>query len=100
MRRFIAVALVFGLVACTYPTSETYRASETGKPFEVEYAVVMASRRVTVVEDTDATKNWYGPIAGATIGGVSAAIGGGAGRHRRRRRRYWPRTRVSDRGGG
>jgi outer membrane lipoprotein SlyB len=68
--------LALGLAACSYPTSQTYRASETGRKLEVEYATVISSRAVTVIEDPDAKKNWYGPIAGATVGGVSASAGG------------------------
>jgi outer membrane lipoprotein SlyB len=76
MRRFDLFVLAIGLVACSYPASQTYRASETGKKLEVEHAVVVSSREVTVTEDPDVNKNWYGPLAGATVGGVSATAGG------------------------
>jgi len=64
------------LSACTYESSETYRASQTGQKLRVEYAVVQSSREVRITEDTDIEKNWYGPVAGATIAGVAADVGG------------------------
>ena len=66
----------FALLACAYETSDTYRASQTGQKLKVEYAVVQSSREVTVTEDSDVEKNWYGPVATATIAGVAADVGG------------------------
>ena len=68
--------MVFALAACSYESSGTYRASQTGQKLDVEYAVVQSSREVTVTEDSDIEKNWYGPVAGATIAGVAANVGG------------------------
>ena len=71
----ITVAAV-ALAACTYESAGTYRASETGQKLAVEYAVVQSSREVTVTEDAEVEKNWYGPVAAATVAGVGAEVGG------------------------
>jgi outer membrane lipoprotein SlyB len=76
MKIFAIIIAAVALVACTYDSSGTYRASETGQKLSVEYAVVQSSREVTVTEDTDMEKNWYGPVATATIAGVGANVGG------------------------
>ena len=76
MRNLVTIVMALALSACTYESSGTYRASQTGQKLRVEYAVVESSREVTVTEDTDIEKNWYGPIAGATLGGVAADVGG------------------------
>jgi outer membrane lipoprotein SlyB len=76
MKIFAIIIAAVALVACTYDSSGTYRTSETGQKLSVEYAVVQSSREVTVTEDTDMEKNWYGPVAAATIAGVGAEVGG------------------------
>ncbi len=76
MRVFAVLVMAVALVACTYESSGTYRASQTGQKLRVEYAVVQSSREVTVTEDTDVEKNWYGPVATATIAGVGAGVAG------------------------
>jgi outer membrane lipoprotein SlyB len=76
MKIFPIIVLAVALVACSYESSDTYRASETGQKLSVEYAVVQSSREVTVTEDTDVEKNWYGPVATATVAGVGANVGG------------------------
>jgi outer membrane lipoprotein SlyB len=76
MRVLAIIMTAVVLVACTYESSETYRASQTGQKLHVEYAVVQSSREVTVTEDSDVEKNWYGPVATATIAGVAADVGG------------------------
>lgn len=76
MRVFAVLVMAVALVACTYESSGTYRASQTGQKLRVEYAVVQSSREVTVTEDTDVEKNWYGPVATATIAGVGADVAG------------------------
>ena len=76
MRILAFVFLAIALFACTYESSGTYRASQTGQKLRVEYAVVQSSREVTVTEDTDVEKNWYGPVATATIAGVGADVAG------------------------
>ena len=35
-----------------------------------------SSREVAVTEDSDVEKNWYGPVAAATVAGVAANVGG------------------------
>ena len=76
MKILAAMILAAGLMACSYQTSETYRISETGKKLAIEHAVVTSSREVTVTEDSDISKNWYGPIAGAALAGAAADVGG------------------------
>ncbi len=69
----IAVVALFG---CTYGSGDTYRVSETGRKLQVEQAIVLSSRQVTVTEDPGFENNWYGPVAGATVAGVGADIAG------------------------
>lgn len=76
LRVLATVVLGIALFGCTYESSETYRASQTGQKLRVEYAVVQSSREVTVTEDPDLEKNWYGPVAAATIAGVGADVAG------------------------
>jgi len=76
MKVFAAILVVIAVTACAYESSTTYRASQTGQKLRVEYAVVQSSREVTVTEDTDVEKNWYGPVATATIAGVGADVAG------------------------
>ena len=51
--RALAAIVVVVLFGCTYESSETYRASQTGQKLHVEYAVVQTSREVTITEDPD-----------------------------------------------
>jgi outer membrane lipoprotein SlyB len=76
MKFVAAIVLAVAVFGCTYQSSETYRASQTGQKFRVEYAIVQSSREVTVTEDSDVEKNWYGPVAAATIAGVGADVAG------------------------
>lgn len=72
----LIVVFAIAVTACTYETSDTYRASQTGQKLQVEYAVVQSSREVTITEDPDIEKNWYGPVAAGTIAGVAADVAG------------------------
>jgi len=76
MKFLAAILAIITLAACAYESSTTYRASQTGQKLHVEYAVVQSSREVTVTEDTNVEKNWYGPVATATIAGVGADVAG------------------------
>lgn len=76
MRVLAVIATALALAACSYESSDTYRASQTGEKLRVEYAVVQSSREVTVTEDTDLEKNWYGPVATGVIAGVAADVAG------------------------
>lgn len=76
MRLQLVAALIVLLVGCTFESSDTYRASQTGQKLQVEYAVVQSSREVTITEDPDIEKNWYGPVAAGTIAGVAADVAG------------------------
>ncbi len=76
MKTIATMIFAAALFACTYQTTDTYLVSETGKRLPVEYAIVVSSREVTVTEDPDVSKNWYGPVAGATLSGVAAQTGG------------------------
>ena len=54
--RALAAIVVVVLFGCTYESSETYRASQTGQKLRVEYEVVQSSHEVTVTEDPDLEK--------------------------------------------